>query len=169
MCRAGRLEGAVLVDADQLDGAAAVPRGHGGVRVAAHLESIDGTGEAQGEAAGAVRRRVGRLEGAVLVDADQLDAVDPKESARGHHGVRAVAHLEHVDGVGATEHVEAAGAVKRRVGRLEGAVLVDAHQLDAVVMLCDHHGVCAAAHLERVDVFGAVERIEYGGGRRFLR
>ena len=166
--RAGRLKAAVLVDADQLDGAVAVPRGHGGVRVAAHLESIDGTGEAKGEAAGAVGRRAGRLEGAVIVDANQLDAVDPEESARGHHGVRAVVHLEHVDGVGATEQVEAAGAVGRRAGRLEAAIFVYAYQLDAVVMLCDHHGVCAAAHLERVDIFGAVERVEYGGGRRLL-
>ena len=103
------------------------------------------------------------------MDADQLDAVDSKESARSHHGVRAVAHLKHVDGVGATEPVEAVGAVDRRTGRLEGAVFVYAYQLDAVVLLCDHHGVCAAAHLECVDIFGAVERVEYGGGRRFLR
>ena len=134
------------MDAEQLDGAAAVPRGHGGVRVAAHLERGDGTGKAAGG------RRAGSLEATVLVDADQLDAVDPKKSAYGHYSVRVVAHLKHVDGVGAAEQVEAAGAVDRRVGRLKCAVFVDTDQLDAIVLPCDHHCVRAAAHFERVDV-----------------
>ena len=54
------------------------------------------------KAVGAVDRRTGRLEGAVLVDAGQQDAVLPTRfSARGHGNVRVAAHLEHVGAVGA--------------------------------------------------------------------
>ena len=98
--------------------------------------------------------------------ADQLDATVSEESARGHHGVRFVAHLQHVDGVGAVERVEAGGAVGRRGDRLKGAVFVDADQLDAVVVLRDDHGVPVAAHFERVNVPSALERVEGGARRR---
>ena len=154
------------MDADQLDGAASVPRGHGGVRAAAHLEHVDCLCVAQRKAARAVGRRAGRLEGAVFVDADQLDGVG---SAGGHHGVRAAAHLEHVDVAGAVERVEAARAVGRRTGRLEGAVFVYAYQLDAVVAVRGHHGVPAAAHLERGDASGDAERVEWNGAWRGRR
>ena len=122
--RGDRLERAVLVDAGQLDGVARVPRGHHGVPAAAHLERVDGAGAAQRvKAAGAAVGRTGRLEGTVFVDADQLDGAGAVP--RGHGGVRAAAHLERVDAVGAAQRVKAAGAAGRRAGRLEGAVLVD--------------------------------------------
>ena len=49
----------------------------------------------------------------------------------GHHCVHAAAHLERVDGAGPIKDIEAADAVGRRAGRLEGAVPVDADQLYA--------------------------------------
>ena len=119
--QAGPLKGAVLVDACQVDAANVARPDHGGVRVAAHLEHVDVAG-----AVGATAGRAGRLEGAVFVDADQLDAAVP----RGHGGVRAAAHLERVDCLYVV-HCEAARAAAGRAGRLEGAVLVDAYQLDA--------------------------------------
>ena len=188
--RACRLEGAVFVDAYQLD-AVVVVRGHHGVPAAAHLERDDAGGaieRVEGDGAwrgrrsvagqgcgGAARRRVGgiavggradRLEGAVFVDAGQLNAV--VGMPRGRHGVRVAAHLKHVDGVGAVQRIEAAKAVGGRAGRLEGAVFVDAYQLDAAWTVRGRHGgVRVAAHLECVDVAGAVQREAAGAvGRR---
>ena len=188
--RAGRLEGAVTVDADQLNAAAHKPkrglqkakrgiplgngrvseRGHGNVRAAAHLERVDCVGGAERiEAGGAVDRRAGRLEGTVFVDADQQDAVSwVGDPARGHRGVCAAAHLEHVGCAGGAQQAKSVGTVGDRAGRLEGAVLVDAGKQHALVVgryawRPDHGNMQAAAHLERVGGDGAVERREAAG------
>ena len=78
---------------------------------------------------GAVGCRCDRIEGAIPADACQLDAVVGMPC--GHHCVYAATHFERVDGAGAIEDVEAVGAVGRRSRRREGAVFVDADQLDA--------------------------------------
>ena len=74
-CRCDRLKGAVSADARKMDAVVGMPCGHHCVHAAAHLERVDGAGAIEDvEAAGSVGRRAGRLERAVTVDADQLDA-----------------------------------------------------------------------------------------------
>ena len=58
------------------------------------------------------------------------------------------------------ELVKAAFAVRNGVGRLQGAVGVYADQLDAVVVVRRHNGVCNAAHSERVGGNGCVELVK---------
>ena len=93
--RAGRLKGAVAVDADQLDGVVVVRR-HGGVRIAvSRVKGCDaGRAVERVKAARAVECRVYGLEGAVVVHLDQLDGVVQE---RRHNYKRLVAHAQHVD------------------------------------------------------------------------
>ena len=70
----GRLQGAVCVHADQMDGPAV--RGRNGVRGVPHAKGVDSLESAEPvKAAFAVPGRVGRLQGAVAVYADQLDGI----------------------------------------------------------------------------------------------
>ena len=107
--RAGGLERAVGQDAHELDRGLAA-RENDGVRLAAHCKDVDPVGGGEPvkvpDLVGRVGRRAGRLEGAVAVDADQLDAADVRLDAAGaavgrHDGVRAVAHGKGLDRGGA--------------------------------------------------------------------
>ena len=107
--RAGRLNGAVLVDAgkeDSVSFAGDPASGHRGVHAAAHLEHVGCAGGAQqAKSAGAVGDRADRLEAAVLVDAGKQDAlgVGPYGWRPDHSNMHAAAQLEHVGGDGAVE------------------------------------------------------------------
>ena len=98
--------------------------------------------------------------------ADQLDGV---RDLRGHQGVRvAVAEGEYVEPERLVERVVGAAgsvphAVERRVGRLEGRILVHADKLDGVVQLGGHQGVrVAVAEGECLHMEGILERREDG-------
>ena len=119
-----------------------------GVRYAAHVKGGDAVraGELQ---AGVVAERVGRLQGAVFVDADQLDAVAGRG---GDDRIGAAAHHERVDAVGPFELVKAALAVSGLACGLQRAAFVHAHQLDGVVAVRGHRGVRATPDYDRVDV-----------------
>ena len=88
------------------------------------------------------RRQPDQLDGAAAVD-------------RGGDRVRAAAHAERVDAVGAAEPVKAGRSVGRRSGREQGAVVAaaDADRLYAVVAARGDYGVraVAAGGLERGD------------------
>ena len=126
----GRVQRAILVHADQLDaafeGAFSSKRGHYGVRVAVHDEGVDVACPVQRQA-GAVADRAGPLEFAVLVHADELDAVSVPHCGQ-CIGV-AVAQGERCRGVGASQAVESRAAVLRQIHIRQGAVAVHAEQL----------------------------------------
>ena len=142
-------------------------RGHHGVRVAVsqgkHVHAV-GAGEGQ---AGILilAQRSGRLEGAVVVHADQLNAV---VAVRGHHGVRrAVPQPEHIHELGMAERVKVRTAgnavVARKVPALEVAAVVHAEHL---------HGMGAARSRDDVRVAAgqgkgikAVDAGQCGSGR----
>ena len=146
---------AVAAEPHQLD-AVVVGGRHGGERLAAHLKGGDALRVYQPQLAGvgeaAVWARLGR---AVVADAHRLDAV--VASARGDDGVRAAADLDDIDRQGGCERQRA------RVGdlvvgaRLERAVAVYPHHLDAVAVARGHGGVRAAADLKGGHVGGGGE------------
>ena len=157
--RPARLQGAVSADAHQLDAVVVVPRDEG-VRGAAQAERGDAVRavELQG---GVVAERPARLQRAVSADAHQLDAVVAGRC--GDQGVRLAVHVEGGDAAGAVEHQ--GGVVAERPARLQGAVCVDAHQLDAAVGAVlggDDRVGGAAARLERVDAVGPAEPPKVG-------
>ena len=141
--QAGRPEGAVVVYADQLDGAVRIA-GHYGVRVPVKGKGVDVRRVVEPDKGPvAVERRVRGLECAVVVYADQLDGVG---CLGGGDGVRVAAvQGKGVDGLGAAERVKAARAVDGGVRGLEGAVVVDADQLDGVRGSGSDQGVRVAA------------------------
>ena len=132
------------------------------MRPTAQVKGVGGKGAAEPvKAARAVGGRPGREHGSVAcADADQLDAAAAGGEfvARGDRGVRGAAELERGDAVGILELVKAARAVDRRSAGLQGAVFVDADQLDAVAAFGGDQGVrAAAAQVERGDVARAGE------------
>ena len=92
------LERAVLVDPQQLDAALAV-RGDDGVRAAARAYDVDPDGAGKLPASGVGDAGGRRLERAVLVDPQQLDAL----AVRGHGGVRVVPRLDDRRALGRSE------------------------------------------------------------------
>ena len=126
------------------------------MRLAAHVKGGDAVDAAERQGR-VVAERVRPLQGVVAVDADRLDAAaDPGGDDR----VRAaVARLERVDALGPIEHVQGwVGAVLRLAGRLHGAVVVHAYELDGVVAVRGHHGVRAVPGADGVDVQRVGER-----------
>ena len=148
--------------ADQLDAVVVVPRDQG-VRVAAQAERGDAgrAVELQGGVVGGVfAERSPRLQRAVFADAHELDAVVGKS---GDQGVRVAAHFKGGDAQGAVELQGGVvgGVFVQRVGRPQGSVFVDAHELDAVAYRGGDDRVCgAAARRERVDALGPLEPVE---------
>ena len=162
--RAGGLERAVGEYADQLD-AAVARRDHDRVRRPAHLEGVGlarrGKLVKVADALERVDGRAGGLQGAVGVDADELDGagVGPDAAsvaARGHYGVRVVAHREDGHAERAVKRLEAAGSVGRRAVADKGWAVVDANELDAVAVPRGDDGVLPPAHLEGLDVVRVV-------------
>ena len=148
-----------------------MPRDRDGVRGRAKLERVDveravesgkwadGRHVRDGAGGVGVPGPAGPHKGAVLKDADQLDAAI---ALRGDDGVRSVVHLKHIrcaravqtgkwsdgrracDGAGG---VGVPGPVPHK-----GAVLKDADQLDGVRVARGYDGVRLVANLECVDV-----------------
>ena len=139
--------------ADQLD-AVVGPGGHRGVRAAGRLEGDDAPRSVKlvkALSAGAghfVCGRPGLQQFAVAAYADQLDAVF---AIRGHDGVRVAPRAEDRGADRGAQPVKAPGAVERRVGRLHGAVVVDADQLDGVIAGRGDQRVRAAVHVKGGD------------------
>ena len=165
--RVGSLEGVVVaVHADQLDSVAAI-RGHDGVRAVAYGKGVDVMGAAdRAKARGARRAARGVCGQNVPVHAYKLGALTVRRRDR----VRAVAYGKGVDADGAAKAQRA--AVGQRAGRLEGAVLVHAQQLDAAAAVARRgdDGVRAAVRVKgghgvRVLQYQAAV-VEYPVGRR---
>ena len=131
------------------------------MRIAAHAECVGPDGAVELYAVARVRRvderRAGRRHGAVVVHADQLHGVGPVQG--GQH-VRGAVHGKGLDAVGILQAAKAARAVARLGCRLHGAVVAHADQLHGVVAERGHGGVRAAPHLERVDAYRGVQRVE---------
>ena len=131
-------KGAVGKDADQLDGVnLSLAAGRNRIVAAVHDKGVDCRCAVQPVKVAPGGRRVGHLQGAVGVHADQLDGV---VGGRGHNGVRRVAHRNNFDLVDVAQR-KAVVAVDGRAGILENAVGVDADQLEGVVLLRGHNGV----------------------------
>ena len=135
------------MDADQLDAVVVVPRDQG-VRYAAHVKGGDAMRAVELQVR-VVAERVGRPQGAVFGDADQLDAVAGRG---GDDCIGTAAHHERVDAVGPSEQVKAALAVPGLARSLQRAAFVHSYQLDGVVAVRGHRGVRAAPDYDRVGV-----------------
>ena len=157
--------------ADQLDAVVArvepdVPAGHRGVRAAGRLEGDDGVRAVKLVKAAHTVECGSRLQQlAVAAYADQLGGVT---AIRGHDGVRVAPRVEGRDSGRAVQSVKAVGAVERRVGRLHGAVVVDADQLDAVIAGSVDQRVRGAVHVKGGDAVRTADRVKVVGavGRR---
>ena len=148
------------MNADQLQ--RVLSRGDQGVRAAVQVERLDGARRRERQVVVlAVEQRVDALQDAVPVHADQLHAVVPQ---RGNQGVRAPAQVERGK-VDRKPESTVKGVGQRRI-RLQGAVGVHADQLHGVGQASADEGVRAAAHTERVDRAGAVERAAVAGVQR---
>ena len=151
--RAGRLQGAVPVHADQLDGALLVGRDEG-VHCSVQLEGCEAAHAAERQGGVLiVGQRVHRLQGAVLVYPDQLDAV---VALRGDEGMLFAAQVEHGQAPRAVEHQGA--VVDQRPTGLQGAVLVYPDQLHGAAIGSRNEGVQATVQVEHCDFKRAVER-----------
>ena len=155
--RAGRREGAVFVHADQLDAVARMG-GDQRVRGVAHFKGVHAARPVEHGKVVAGGRRAPCLHGAVLVDADQVDA--GVAVRRGDDGVRGAAHFKGVHVAGVLEALKAGVSVPYRPVCRQGAVAACAKQLDGAGL--EQRGddvraaaaVAAAARLEGADVVG---------------
>ena len=151
------LQRAVVVHADQLGGAAAVALGDDHcVRVVAHPEHVHAAAAAERiKPAGAVGRRHVRPQPAVVVHAEQLDAVIVVRCR--DQGVGAVADRECVD-VPGPEARAGNGRRHAGAGRQGAVVAVDADDLDLVGRKrCDHGVRPAVARYKGVDARGGAQ------------
>ena len=108
----------------------------------------------------AVAKRSPRLQGAVSVDAYQLDAA---VGARGDEGVRGAAQAERGDVAGVIQLQGA--AVGQGAYGLHGAVVVHAHQVHGVVVFRADKCMPMGAHLECGHGVGAAAQPHRAGGR----
>ena len=130
------LEGAIFVDADQLDGLFGTAGSRNGVRLVVHYERIhcahvvqfgkwpDGPRARDGARGVVVGSPADPLEGAILVDEDQLDGA-AVSGARCNDGVRLVAKIEHVNVLRPAEPLKIIISVGGRVGMRKSPACID--------------------------------------------